>query len=94
MSQVYLIARPAPDDATRVEFVADADAHIVRGEIAMLQKLFSGQRAADILNFDVDRFFKRVGLEQFLSVQRRTGLGSMITRIRDAAKAIAGKQKT
>ncbi len=92
MSQVYLIARPAPDDPTRVEFVADADAHIVRGEIAMLQKVFSGQRAGDILSFDVDRFFKRLGLEQFLSVQRRSGLGSMITRIRDAATAIAGKK--
>jgi cysteine desulfuration protein SufE len=88
MSQVYLIARPAPDDSSRLEFVADADAHIVRGEIAMLEKLFSGQRATDILKFDVNKFFERLGLERFLSMQRRSGLGSMINRIQQSAKSI------
>ncbi|MBC8105975.1 MAG: SufS family cysteine desulfurase [Anaerolineae bacterium] len=93
MSQVYLIARPAPDDRERLEFVADADAHIVRGEIAMLEKLFSGQLAKDILNFDVNRFFERVGLERFLSMQRRSGLGSMISRIQSSAKTIVEQTK-
>ena len=93
MSQVYLIARPAPDDRERLEFVADADAHIVRGEIAMLEKLFSGQRAADILKFDVNRFFERVGLERFLSMQRRSGLGSMISRIQQSAKSMVENKK-
>lgn len=93
MSQVYLIARPAPDDKSRLEFVADADAHIVRGEIAMLEKLFSGQRASDILKFDVNKFFERLGLERFLSMQRRSGLGSMIGRIQQSAKSIVENTK-
>jgi cysteine desulfurase/selenocysteine lyase len=37
MSQVYMIGRRAPRDPQRFEFVADADAEIVRGEIAMLE---------------------------------------------------------
>ena len=87
-AQVYLLSRPSPTDAKRLEFVADADAQIVRGEIQMLQQLFSGQQAKDILAFDVNKFFTRIGLEHFLSQQRRNGLGSMIERIRTSAKKL------
>ena len=89
MSQVYMIGRRAPTDPQRFEFVADADAEIVRGEIAMLEKLYSGQRAADVVSFDVEAFFRRIGLENFLTQQRRTGLGSMVKRIREQAAQIA-----
>ncbi len=89
MSQVYLISRRAPGTADRFEFIADADAHIVRGEIAILQKLYSGQRASDVLNFDIEAFFNRIGLEQFLSSQRRNGLAGMVKRIRSDASAMA-----
>jgi cysteine desulfurase/selenocysteine lyase len=88
MSQVYIVARKTPGTKDRFEFVADADAEIVRGEIAILQKLYSGQRAQDVLNFDIDAFFTRIGLEHFLTNQRRTGLASMVNRIRLQAQAI------
>jgi cysteine desulfurase/selenocysteine lyase len=42
MSEVYFVGRRSPRDPQVLEFVADADAAIVRGEIAMLEKLFSG----------------------------------------------------
>ena len=65
-----------------------------RGEIAMLGKLYSGQRAADVVDFDVESFFRRIGLESFLTQQRRTGLGSMVKRIREqAAQIAAGEAK-
>ena len=89
MSQVYMIGRRAPADPGRFEFVADADAEIVRGEIAMLERLYSGQRAADVVGFDVEGFFERIGLANFLTQQRRTGLGSMVKRIREQAAQIA-----
>jgi cysteine desulfurase/selenocysteine lyase len=91
MSQVYVIARrvPGSDDERRFEFIADADADIVRGEIAILQKLYSGQRARDVLDFDIEGFFNRIGLEHFLTAQRRTCLASMVKRIRADAAAIA-----
>ena len=64
----------------------------VRGEIVMLQKLFSGQKVDDVLAFDVEQFFRRIGLDRFLTAQRRNGLGSMIQRIRQIAQQIkAGK---
>jgi cysteine desulfurase/selenocysteine lyase len=94
MSQVYLVARERPagesgGQAGLFEFVADADAEIVRGLIAVLERLYSGQRAADVLAFDVEQFFERIGLESFITSQRRNGLAGMVTKIRAAAKEIA-----
>jgi sulfur transfer protein SufE len=88
-SLVYLLSRRVPGASDRLEFAADADAVIVRGEIVMLEKLFSGQKASDILAFDVNAFFAKIGFEHFLTQQRRTGLGSMVQRIQQHARAIS-----
>ena len=85
MSEVYLVARRSPADPARVEFVADANSAIVRGLIAVLQRLFAGQRAADVLAFDLNGFFDRIGLGNFISGQRRNGLEGMVRRLRDFA---------
>jgi cysteine desulfurase/selenocysteine lyase len=83
MSTVHLFGQRRADG--RLDFVADSDAHIVRGLIGLLEKLFAGQKASEILAFDVQQFFQRIGLEQFISVQRRTGLDGMIKKIRALA---------
>ena len=88
MSQVYLVARKQPGSADVLEFVADADAEIVRGLIAVLQRIYSGQRAKDILTFNIEEFFTRIGLDQFITSQRRNGLAGMVTKIRERAQDI------
>jgi cysteine desulfurase/selenocysteine lyase len=88
MSEVYVVGRRAPASKDVLEFVADANADIVRGLIAILQRLYSGQRAADVLAFDVEGFFRRIGLDQFITSQRRNGLAGMIQRIRGMAQQI------
>jgi cysteine desulfurase / selenocysteine lyase len=93
MSEVYLIGRKQPGGADLLQFAADANAEIVRGLIAILQKLFSGQRAADVLAFDVEGFFRRIGLDQFISAQRRNGLAGMVRRIKALAAEVAGGGK-
>jgi cysteine desulfurase/selenocysteine lyase len=90
MSEVYFVGRRSPKNPQVLEFVADANAAIVRGEIALLQRLFAGQQASDILAFDIAGFFRRIGLEQFLTSQRRTGMESMVNRIRLLAQEVAG----
>jgi cysteine desulfurase/selenocysteine lyase len=85
MSEVYLIGRKKPGTKDVLEFAADANAEIVRGLIAMLQQLFSGQRIGDVLAFDVEAFFRRIQLDQFISSQRRNGLAGMVGRIRSLA---------
>jgi cysteine desulfurase/selenocysteine lyase len=87
-SRVYICARKNPHKADVLDFLADSDADIVRGLIAILQKIFSGQRAADILAFDVQGFFRRLGIDENLALTRRNGLAEMVKRIRQFASAM------
>jgi cysteine desulfurase/selenocysteine lyase len=93
-STVFLTARQRPGSADVVEFLADSDADLVRGLIGLLERLFSGQRAADVLAFDVEGFFARVGLDQHLTLGRRNGLAAMVQRVRNFAAAVAEGERT
>lgn len=88
-STVHLFARKRPGTEDTMDFIADSDANIVRGLIAILEKLFAGQSAREILAFDIESFLKRIGLDQALTMGRRNGLASMILRIRSYAQALA-----
>jgi cysteine desulfuration protein SufE len=87
-SQVWLVTEPQSDGTVR--FRGDSDAHIVRGLIAVLLRLLSGRRPADILAYDIKGAFDRIGLSGHLSAQRSNGLASMVARIRRDAEALAG----
>ncbi len=86
---VHMSLRQRPDERSVVEFLAHADAEIVNGLIALLEWLFSGQKADQIVAFDVEGFFRRVGLDQHLSLNRRNGLDAMVRQIRKFAAAAA-----
>ena len=86
-SQVWLVTEPQTDGT--LTFRGDSDAHIVRGLIAIVLRLFSGRRPAEILDFDAPGAFETLGLKGALSQQRSNGLASMVARIRaDAERAI------
>ncbi len=91
-STVHISARKKPGSDDVLEFVADSDADLVRGLIGILERLFSGQRAEDILAFDVEGFFARLGLDQHLTMGRRNGLAAMVQRIRALAASLATPQ--
>ena len=84
-SQVWLVTGRGPDDA--LTFRGDSDAHIVRGLIAILLRLYSGHAPAAILDFDIKTAFETLGLTGALSSQRSNGLASMVARIRRDAEA-------
>ena len=86
-SQVWLVTEPQEGGAINLR--GDSDAHIVRGLIAVLLRLLSGRSAADILAFDAQAAFGRLGLASHLSAQRSNGLASMVERIRRDAGALA-----
>ena len=88
-SQVWLVTEAGPDGT--LTFRGDSDAHIVRGLIAIVVRLYSGRTPDEILAFDPRAAFDRLGLAGALSTQRSNGLFSMIERIRrDAAAVRAG----
>ncbi|MDN5937557.1 MAG: SufE family protein [Salinisphaera sp.] len=80
MSQVWLIADD--DDAARIVFRGDSDAHIVRGLIAILLKIYSGKSAQEIVDTDIKGIFEELALEQHITMNRRNGLYSMVEAIR------------
>ena len=85
-SQVWLVTEPQADGT--VVFRGDSDAHIVRGLIAVLLRLFSGKQAKDILASDAKAAFDKLGLSGHLSAQRSNGLASMVGRVRRDAEAL------
>jgi cysteine desulfurase/selenocysteine lyase len=92
-STVFLWARKRPGTADEIEFLADSDADIVRGLLAVLERLFSGQKALEVLAFDIEGFFARLGLDQHLTLGRRNGLAAMVQRIRRFAATLAGHKE-
>jgi cysteine desulfuration protein SufE len=86
-SQVWLVTEPQADGT--VLFRGDSDAHIVRGLIAILLRLYSGRTSAEIAAFDAEAAFETLGLKGALSQQRSNGLASMVARIRRDAAAAA-----
>lgn len=86
-SQVWLVTEPHADGT--VTFRGDSDAHIVRGLIAVVLRLYSGKPAAAIGDFDARSAFDQLGLSGHLSAQRSNGLASMVARIRRDAEALA-----
>jgi cysteine desulfuration protein SufE len=86
-SQVWLVTEPQADGTLR--FRGDSDAHIVRGLIAILLRLYSGRMPKEILAFDAKAAFETLGLTGALSSQRSNGLASMVARIRRDAELAA-----
>jgi cysteine desulfurase/selenocysteine lyase len=91
MSTVHIAARKQPGTRDVIEFLGDSNTPIVKGLIAIVQRVWSGQRAADILAFDMPAFLRRIGLENLVTVQRRIGLEKVIERVRQQAKLLASE---
>ena len=77
-SQVWFVAT---EEDGRLQFKAISDAAIVSGLIAILLRIYSNRRPADILDTPPD-FVNQLGLDQHLSPTRSNGLASMLTAIR------------
>lgn len=89
VSNVWLITRVGEGSPPVLEFVADSDAHIVRGLVAILLAAYSGKTPEEILAVDIRNIFRQLDLEKHLSPSRSNGFFSMVERIQTLAKAAA-----
>jgi cysteine desulfuration protein SufE len=92
VSQVWLSKRVERNGNGEpvLKYLGDSDAHIVRGLIAILLTLYSGQTPGDILAADATGLFDEFGFRDHLTPQRSNGLRAMVERIRaDARGALA-----
>ncbi len=90
-SQVWLY--PEFKDG-KLYFKGDSDAMIVKGLVALLLRVYSGQSPEDILS-NPPEFLKKIGIEKHLSPTRNNGLNSMLKQIQLYAlayKMLAGKK--
>lgn len=72
----------------KVFFQGDSDAIIVRGLVALVLSVYSGQTPSEIMRYDAS-FLKEIGLDSGLSPSRTNGLYSMIKQIKYYATAFA-----
>ncbi len=91
-SQVWLVPKVEGEGPGAVlNFTGDSDAMIVRGLIAILIALYSGQTARSAQGIDAPAELGRLGLQDHLSAQRSNGLRAMIERVRVVAADTASK---
>ena len=87
-SNVWLDAELDSDG--KVIFRADSNSSFVKGMIALLVQVLSGQTPNDILNADL-HFIKEIGLNEHLSPRRSNGLLAMLKQMRAYAAAFKMK---
>lgn len=85
MSRVWMVSATEPGPPPHLTFLADSDAHLVKGLIAVLLAAYSGKTAQEIGALDIDALFAKLGLTEHLSTNRRNGFFSMVERIRREA---------
>lgn len=81
----------AYSDNGKVFFEADSDSTFVKGEIALLVNVLSGQNPKDIVDADL-KFVDGIGLREHIAVTRANGLSSMIKQMKLYALAFDSKE--
>jgi len=74
----------------KIHFTADSDAILTKGIVALVLRVFSDQKPADILEADT-KFINEIGLKEHLSPTRANGLVSMLKEIKLYALAYQSK---
>ena len=74
----------------KIKFLADSEAIITRGIIAILLSIFNNRTPKEIIESDTN-FIEKIGLKEHLSPNRANGLYSMIKQIKFYAIAFSKK---
>jgi cysteine desulfuration protein SufE len=76
-------------DNGQLSFMADSNAAITKGIIALVLKTVDGKNAAEILNTDIENALAPFDLKNQLSSNRTQGIPNMIALIRETAARYA-----
>lgn len=82
ISTVHLVIQPTADNPPRIHFIANSDAMIVNGLIAIMQIVYDGKTAEEMASEDLEAIFRKLGLEGHLSPNRRNGFFAMAEKLR------------
>jgi cysteine desulfuration protein SufE len=76
-------------DNNQLSFMADSNAAITKGIIALVLKTVDGKNAAEILSTDIENALAPFDLKNQLSSNRTQGIPNMISLIRETAARYA-----
>ena len=76
-------------DKNQLSFMADSNAAITKGIIALVLKTVDGKNAAEILDTDIENALAPFDLKNQLSSNRTQGIPNMIALIRETAARYA-----
>jgi len=85
VSQVWLVSDTKDG---KLIFRGDSDAHIVKGLVAVVLRIFSNRMPEQITTINANEILKLLELDEHLSPQRSNGLKAMIERIQSQAQAL------
>lgn len=80
---------PTQNDDGQLHFLADSDAHITKGIVALIVALVQDRPAAEIRGLDIKRELARFQLETQLSSNRTQGIPNMIALVQDTAARLS-----
>jgi len=80
---------PVERDDGRLHFLADSDAHITKGIVALILRLVQDRPPRDILDLDVRARLEPFDLSNQLSSNRTQGIPNMIELIRETARRLS-----
>ena len=82
-SSVWLVST---ERGGKLQFQADSDAVIVNGLLALVMAVFNDKTMDQILDFDIDGYFKELDLVRHITPTRGNGLHAIVTKIQAMAK--------
>jgi len=81
---------PTPAEDGRLHFLADSNAAITKGIVALILSVVQDRNPADIVSLDIAAELEPFDLKRELSSNRTQGVPNMIALIQDTARRLAG----
>ena len=86
MSKVWIAAEPDEEDPRILNFLGDCDTATIKGIIAVLIALYSGNTTQAVLDIDADQVFEKLGLYDHLSPHRHVGVYAIVEKIKEVSR--------
>ena len=83
-SRAWVVTEQNSDDT--YTFRTDSDSLIVKGLLSILEQIFSGQTADNILSINSNDILYSIGLDKTITSQRTNGFSSAVQKIHNSLK--------
>ena len=83
-SRAWVVTEQNSDDT--YSFRTDSDSLIVKGLLTILEQIFSGQTADNILSINSSDILYSIGLDKTITSQRTNGFSSAVQKIHNSLK--------